>query len=789
MTYSVPPFLKKRAIPGCRALIPVGRRSLTGVIVGRAKETPTNNLREITDILDSHPIFSQELLRFTRWINQYYLCSWGEVLKAALPGGINLESKRVISLRAEFIPGSLDPLSCQIVSELKKGGLTLRALSKRTGHNGLATALGRLSQKGIVEMEERVRPPQTKILFDTYIVPTVKSISQDGLKRAPQQTRCLQILLNSPSPIPKSILRREYRIGNRIIASLIKKGLIRTCPRERFRDPYADLYPPPPSTHPLTSSQRKALSQINHSLEKREYRAFLLYGVASSGKTEVYIRAVKRTIELGRKALFLLPEVSLTPQMVTKFRSHFGPKVAILHSYLSSGERYDSWRKIGDGKFDVVIGARSAIFAPLKRLGLIIADEEHSSSYKQNEPSPRYNARDLAVVRAKLNRAVVILGSATPSIESLHNCQGGKYQLLRLPERVEKRSLPPVVVVDMRAEKKRGNWGIFSQTLQEEMRKRLRDGGQVILFLNRRGFSTFIRCEECGFVAKCPRCSLTLTFHLQSHSLLCHYCGHTGEAPPRCPKCGGQRIIYKGTGTQRVEAEVTRLFPQNSTLRMDTDTTSRKGAHRQIYESFQKGEAQILLGTQMVAKGFHFPQVTLVGVISADTSLHLPHFRANERTFQLLTQVAGRAGRGPSGGLVVVQTSSPESPPVKLAARYDYLSFYQGEIKLRRELSYPPFTHLVSFLIRGKNESKVKKRAEELATKLREEGEDLPLTILGPAPAPIYRLREEFRWRLLLKSKDDKRAKRLLRQAIAPTIHRFSQGVRVTIDVDPQDMM
>jgi len=325
--------------------------------------------------------------------------------------------------------------------------------------------------------------------------------------------------------------------------------------------------------------------------------------------------------------LLLLPEVSLTPQMINKFRSHFGLSVTILHSYLSPGERYDSWRRIREGSFKVVIGARSAIFAPLQRLGLIIVDEEHSSSYKQKDPSPRYNARDLAVVRAKLNRAVVILGSATPSIESFHNCQSGKYRLLRLPEMVEKRSSPPVVIVDMRAERERGNWGIFSPTLQGEMERRLRNGEQVVLFLNRRGFSTFIRCEECGYVARCPRCSLTLTYHLQSHSLLCHYCGYREKAPLRCPQCGGNRIIYRGLGTQRVEVEVKRLFPQYKILRMDTDTTARKGAHRQIYESFQRGEAQILLGTQMVAKGLHFPRVTLVGVISADTSLHLPEIR------------------------------------------------------------------------------------------------------------------------------------------------------------------
>jgi len=789
LTYSVPPLLQKRAIPGSRALVPVGRRTLTGVIVGRAKKAPQESLREIADVLDSYPLINLELLRFTRWISRYYLCSWGDVLKASLPGGINIEGRKMVNLKVKVNPVSLNPFPSRIVSELKGGNLTLRTLSQRVGHKGLTTALAMLSQKGIVEITERVKPPQVRVLFVTYVSPKVRKIPENILKRAPQQARCLRILLNSPSPILKSTLRREHGIGDSVIASLAKKGLIRTYPKERLRDPYADLSPSPAPIHSLTTSQTKALSQINLPIEKREYRAFLLYGVASSGKTQIYIQAVKKVIKLGRRVLLLLPEVSLTPQMVTKFRSHFGSKVTILHSYLSPGERYDSWRKIREGSFDVVIGARSAIFAPLQGLGLIIVDEEHSSSYKQKEPSPRYNARDLAVVRAKLNRAVVILGSATPSIESLHNCQIGKYQLLRLPEMVEKRKLPLVFVVDMRAEGERGNWGIFSLILQEEMEKRLRDGQQVILFLNRRGFSTFIRCEECGFVAKCPRCSLTLTFHLQSHKLLCHYCGYREEAPVCCPKCRGQRIIYRGLGTQKVEAETKRLFPQYPLLRMDTDTTSRKGAHRQIYESFQRGEAQILLGTQMVAKGLHFPRVTLVGVISADTSLHLPDFRANERTFQLLAQVAGRAGRGPSAGLVVVQTYSPESTPVKLAAQYDYLGFYQGEIKLRGELSYPPFTHLVSFLIRGKDEAKVKERAEELANKLRGGEKDLPFTILGPAPAPLYRLREEFRWRILLKSEDEKRAKRTLRRLIVPIVHHPQQGVKITIDVDPQDMM
>ncbi len=789
LTYSVPSLLEKRAVPGCRALIPVGRRTLTGIIVGIPRRAPQENLKEIAHLLDSSPLISQELLRFTKWISRYYLCSWGDVLKASLPGGINVEKRKVISLKGEADIDTLDPLSSRIVSELKRGKLTLRTLFQRLGQNGLPLALRALAQKGLVEIVEKVSPPQVRVLFATYVSPKVREIPEELQKRAPQQALCLRILLNSPSPLLKSTLKGKYGIGGSVIGSLAKKGLIKTFPREKFRDPYADLSPSPTLTHILNKSQNQAISQINLFLKKGEYKAFLLYGVASSGKTEIYIQAVKKTIGLRKSALLLLPEVSLTPQMISKFRSHFGSGVTILHSYLSPGERYDSWRKIREGSFKVVIGARSAIFAPLQKLGLIIVDEEHSSSYKQKDPSPRYNARDLAVVRAKLNRAVVLLGSATPSIESLRNCQSSKYQLLRLPEMVEKRTLPPVVIVDMRAERERGNWGIFSLTLQKEMEERLRDGGQVVLFLNRRGFSTFIRCEECGYVAKCPRCSLTLTYHLQSHSLLCHYCGYREKAPLRCPQCGGNRIVYQGVGTQRVEAEVKRLFPQYNILRMDIDTTSRKGAHRQIYESFLRGEAQILLGTQMVAKGLHFPRVTLVGVISADTSLHLPDFRANERTFQLLTQVAGRAGRGPTPGLVVVQTYSPESSPIKLAAHYDYIGFYQREIKLRRELSYPPFTHLVSFLMRGKDEAKVKERSEELSNELRKQGKNLPFTILGPAPSPLYRLREEFRWRILLKSDDEKKAKVILRNLIGPIIHRSQQGVRITVDVDPQDMM
>lgn len=759
------------------------------MIVGRAKEAPRGSLKEIIDVLDDYPIFNQELLRFTQWISQYYLSSWGEVLRACLPGGINVQGRRVISLRPEADLDSLDPFSTKICAELKRGQLTLRALSKRVGQKGLTAALAKLSQKGIVEITEKINPPKVRPLLATYLSPKVKEVPQELRRRAPQQARCLEILLDSPSPILRSHLRKKYGVSNSVIASLAQKGLIKIYPLERLRDPYADLLPSPPPLYPLTPTQDKALSQITASLKKKEYKAFLLYGVSSSGKTEIYIRAAKTVVEMGMGVLLLLPEVSLTPQMVAKFRSSLGSKVTILHSYLSSGERYDSWRKIREGKHAVVIGARSAIFAPLRKLGLIIVDEEHSPSYKQKDPAPRYNARDLAVVRAKLNRAVVILGSATPSIESLHNCQIGKYKLLRLPQRVGKTPLPPVTIVDMRTERERGNWGVFSLTLQEEMAKRLREGHQVILFLNRRGFSTCIKCEECGFVAKCPRCSLTLTFHLQSHSLLCHYCGYGEEAPAHCPQCGGHRIIYRGLGTQKVEAEVKRLFPNYTTLRMDTDTTSRKGTHRQIYESFRRGEAQILLGTQMVAKGLHFPQVTLVGVISADTSLHLPDFRANERTFQLLTQVAGRAGRGPSPGLVVVQTSSPESPPIRLAAQYDYTGFYQKEFQLRKELSYPPFTHLISFLIRGKDETLVQRKAEELAAILREEERGVAYTILGPAPAPLYKLRNEFRWRLLLKSKDEREAKKYLREVVLPAVHYPQRGVKISVDVDPQDMM
>ncbi|MDI6808059.1 MAG: primosomal protein N' [Candidatus Eisenbacteria bacterium] len=534
----------------------------------------------------------------------------------------------------------------------------------------------------------------------------------------------------------------------------------------------------------LTKPQREGLELIESSLESGGFKVFLIHGVTGSGKTEIYIRAVRKALDSGGSALILLPEVSLSTQIERVFRDSFGDEVGVLHSYLLDSERKKNWLDARTGKLRVIIGARSAVFAPLKDLKLIVVDEEHETTYKQGD-SPRYNARDVAVMRAKLLGITCLLGSATPSLETYANVKKGKYTLIELPERVESRSLASVEIVDMR-EKERKKQKIFSELMETEVKEALARDEQVILFINRRGFSPFVQCLGCGFVVECPHCDVPLTYHIDSLTLQCHYCGYRMKIVENCSNCKGSIFRYGGVAIQKVEKEIEKLFENARLARMDLDTTRKRGAHRELFRAFEAREKNILLGTQMVTKGFDFPEVTLVGVISADTQLNLPDFRSSERTFQLLTQVAGRAGRGDKPGKVVVQTYLPETPSLVAAQKQDYAEFFEAEISERKELGYPPFSKLIEVELSGKKEELVVERSKMLGAALKEEAHGTGVEVLGPAPHPISRLKGRFRWRITLRGSSHEKLKALLQKGLAKIEKKkFPSSLRLTIDVDP----
>lgn len=574
-----------------------------------------------------------------------------------------------------------------------------------------------------------------------------------------------------------------------VVDKLVAEGLLQARDVERRRDPYPDEDQGKPEVFALTTEQTAALQEIKKYIDRNERRVFLLHGVTSSGKTEVYLRAIDHALGRGKQAIMMVPEISLTPQMVSSFKGRFGDRVAVLHSRLSEGERYDEWRRVASGRADVVLGARSAVFAPMVNPGLIILDEEHEPSYKQEE-TPRYHARDVALKLAGQFEAVAVLGSATPSIESYCRARGGPYSLLELTKRVEMKPMPGVKVIDMGKELKSGNSGIFSRQLVSAVRDTLDRGEQVILFLNRRGYSTFVVCRECGLVMKCPHCDISLTFHAGGR-LRCHYCNYSAPVRGFCPDCNSKFVEYFGTGTQRVEEEVLRLFPGVRVLRMDSDTTSRKGSHGRILKRFREGEADILIGTQMVAKGLDMQRVTLVGVINADITLHMPDFRAAERTFQLVAQVAGRTGRGELGGQVLVQTFSPTHYSVVLASTHDYAGFYRQEMKLRKTLGYPPFTRLARVLFTGRDEEQVRAVAEKWASLLagdnNEQKQPVGVEILGPSPAPLTRAKDRYRYHIIIKSESGNRLRSVLRPVMGRVEAR--SGVKAVVDIDPQNLM
>ena len=805
-TYRVPDALADAVQTGARVLVPFRNRRLTGVVVqeGPPPETLDFEVKAVLDVLDDVPVCTDELLALTKWIADYYVCNWGEALKTVLPAGTTVETERRLT------PTDADPgawaeheVGAAVLDDLaERGDTTLAAVRKRLGPAVPLALVRRMAADGVLEMETTLSDEQVGPKTDTHLrfAPAFQhaDAADDLIEqlRGAKQQAVIRALAGfraegTPEP-PRTDVMERADASYATVRSLVDKGMVELVEKEVMRSPLDDLPPPdPPPDHDLLPAQQDALDAVTDAVNDQRYGTFLLHGITGSGKTEVYIRALKAVRETGRTGIILVPEIALTPQTVQRFRAHFGDEIAVLHSQMNRGERYDAWRRLRTGDATIAVGPRSAVLAPLEDLGLIVVDEEHETSYKQFDPAPRYHARDVAVMRAHRSDAVCILGSATPSLESTMNARWGKYERLALPERVpdasgEAATLPEVRVLDLTLQRKKHQLeGALADPLRDAVRERVERGEQTILLQNRRGYAPVLECEDCGWAPECGDCSVTLTLHRTGGRgrLKCHYCGRTDRIPRQCPQCGGGDISQIGTGTQRVEAELDDVLPDDATiLRMDRDTTRQKHGHHQILRRFRNG-ADVLLGTQMIAKGLDFSRVTLVGVVDADVGLLFPDFRAEERTFQLLTQVAGRAGRADLRGEVLLQTRNPDHPAIRYATTHDYEGFAEEALAERRQLGYPPFGHVATVEFRGADEGRVERLATNWTEQLRTHAG--PVEVLGPEPAFIQRVQKQYRYRTLLKSRSG--GAKPLQTALRRTREAHGtppNGYHVAIDVD-----
>jgi primosomal protein N' (replication factor Y) len=830
-TYHVPPELEATITIGAQVLVPFGTRTVVGLVVASRGETDLEEVKDVEALLEGGFALPADALPLATWIADYYLCELGEAIRLFLPHGACYRIVRHFQVTGGPVPSSLrahkDAGPVLRVLEGAAKEMSLAGLRRLVPGAQLPRGLRLLKSHGLVRERASLRPPQAGARMVRAVELAVDwKEAERQIESMPARSRgrvaCLRAAAES-GPVSVSDLAARAGVSPAVVRALLKAGLLRVRMVAIRRTPWPHEVGPQLPPPELTADQAEAAGAIGEAVSAGRHESFLLYGVTASGKTEVFLREIERVLGAGRQAIVLMPEISLTAQALGIYRGRFGDRVAILHSALSPGERWDEWQRIRAGEAGVIIGARSALFAPAPALGLIVVDEEHESSYKQ-EQAPRYHAREVALKRGEMNCCPVVLASATPSLESFYQAEAGHHRLLRLSTRVEQRPLPQVHVVDMRGRTSRP--AIFSSPLRQAIAARLQAGEQMILFLNRRGYATFVLCPACGEAVRCPDCGVALTFHQDQRQVRCHHCGLARAAPDVCGRCGSLQIRFSGFGTERVEKELARLFPRARSGRLDRDSVARKDAHVRIVGSFRAAETDVLVGTQMVAKGFDFPGVTLVGVISADTSLNLPDFRAAERTFQLLTQVSGRSGRGEKAGEVVVQTYQPDHYSVQAAAAQDYDAFYRREIEIRRELSYPPFSQLVNLTVTSPDAAEAARRAEALAGELRERaggkllpnGEGGAASVLGPAPAPIARLRGRYRWHVLVKGEQGKvagsvrdslaalrlRSGQALRQAQGrplrerPAVGRGSRApsgaqrratAAVAVDVDPVSLM
>ncbi len=800
--YIIPEELINIIKVGQRVIVPFGRgnKKIDAFIIRIEDFTDIKEkrLKYVEQIIDPDPILTNNQLKLADWIRNNYLCLHIEAIQLMIPTGVNLEKKTSLILNKNIVTNEF---LLNLKNEEEKRILNyLTIIDKEIRLDELKKEFKDVLYRRITDMAKK-----SYIFIREYFYPKVndkkeKYISLSGkynnkgeyLKElssnAHKQIDIIKSLDNHP--LNYNELYKELKFNTSSINALIKKGLIKIDTRMFFRDPYKDKDFKYPKVK-LTIDQERIIKEFKK-LSHDNPQKLLIHGVTGSGKTEIYLNMIEEMLKKGKQSILLVPEISLTPQMVERVMGRFGDQVSILHSGLSIGEKYDQWKRIKSGKASIVIGARSAIFAPLNNLGLIIIDEEHETTYKSSI-RPRYHAREIGEKRCDYENCHLVIGTATPAIESYYRSMNKEYKLFLLEKRIDDIPMPSVSFVDMRNELKGGNYSILSNTLREEIKDSLNKKQQIILFLNRRGYSTFISCRECGYVEKCPNCDVSLIYHHTKGVLMCHYCGYTKNLSKICPDCKGNKIKYFGTGTQKVEKIIGKEFPEARILRMDIDTTKRKGAHDRILNLFKSGKADILIGTQMIAKGLDFPNVTLVGIITADTSLNLPDFRAAERTFQLTTQVAGRAGRGILKGKVIVQTYEPKHYSLIHAKNHDYLGFYQEEIAIRKEMSYPPFTKIINIVFSYEDEGKLIKFSHEfyriVINYLKSSNmEYLFQDVYQPVPAQISKISNKFRWHLIIKTKQINKFRSILREIYREYLIKGSQ-INISIDIDPVSLL
>jgi len=798
-SYAVPPHIEV----GHAVRVPFGPRIAQGIVVELTEHPSVEETKEVAGLVDPQPILSPAQVELARWISEYYLAPLFDTAALMMPPGFE---RRVLTFivaaaaASDVDALSLSPQQRTVLSLLgRKGMVAAEELEEALGKKEARTVVGQLVRRGLVAKAYELEKVKVRPKLESYVRLAIgagearrEAERLSAMGTAPKQAQLLELLAQEALPIPVSKAKQYAGCTTAVVNALKRKGMV-TIERVRvYRDPLAHRAFSLSLVPTLTAAQDTVWRHIRDVMTRLaqgdgvEPPVFLLHGVTGSGKTEVYLRALEHAISLGKRALVLVPEIALTPQTIDRFAARFPGRVAVLHSKLSVGEQFDEWWRISEGAFDVVIGSRGAVFAPQPDLGLIVIDEEHEWTYKQQEQSPRYHARDVAIKLAQLSGAVVVLGSATPDVTSYYRSQVGDYELLELPERIDKAGdkedayLPKVEVVDLREELKAGNRSIFSRSLAEAMRQALAAQQQVILFLNRRGTSTFVQCRNCGHVLRCRRCDLALSYHSVEEDLVCHHCNYRTAVPEVCPNCGSRRIKFLGIGTQKVMEETARAFPSARLLRWDRDVTKGKYAHEEILDKFLAHEADVLIGTQMIAKGLDIPLVTLVGVINADISLHLPDFRAAERTFQILSQVAGRAGRGILPGRVVVQSYNPEHYAVVAASQHNYSSFYEREMRLRRQFENPPYSCLVRLVYSSSSNATCERETRRMCQRLTEERDSwgMDVSLIGPTPAFIQRVRGRYRWQIVLRGTDPAR---LVAEMATP------QGW--TVDVDPVSLL
>jgi len=791
-SYLIPGEMSESVKVGSRVIVPfgMGNKQLEGYVTGIGGNISfdISRVKPIARLLDDEPVMTPALVELAGWMKEKYLSYYIDAIQAIVPSPVRTRSSYTLELSGdETVYEKLGRLNSnsmvEIVEylELNGGNAKLEDIKEYLSGRKIDYYIKKLIESEIVSRHQVIG---NKIGKKTEKLLYLNELQEIGLKKnASKQKEILELLKTEPG---MTLTRLKEACGDcdSAVRALQSKGYIRIEEVDGYREVASKVYRE--KLHKLSQDQLDALDKIRGFFSRG--KDVVLHGVTGSGKTEVYLELIEECLKEGKDAIMLVPEISLTPQMVSRFKNRFGDNIAVMHSSLSEGEKYDEWRKIKAGVVKVAIGARSAVFAPFKSLGIIIIDEEHEHTYK-SEIRPKYLTREVAEKRCRLEGARLLMGSATPSIETYYRARLGELGLAELPRRANGSPMPEVEVVDMREELKAGNRTIFSGSLTEAVLDTLKSGNQMILFLNRRGHSTFVSCRQCGIVMRCPRCSISLTYHLKDEKLVCHYCGYERENPNLCPKCKSDKIKYFGVGTQKLEREFQKKFSVRNILRMDADTTSRKNSHQELLDKFRRKEANVLLGTQMISKGLDFPDVTLVGVIAADTSLNLPDFRSGERTFQMIAQVAGRAGRAEKKGRVIVQTYSPEHYSIEYARKHDYKGFYEKEIMLRRELGYPPFSSLANIVISGTVENEVIKYANEVSLLLDKSIAGNPgIEKLGPAAAAISRIKNRFRWQIVIKSGKEE----TLRAILGDLLDRCGEGqsnVSINLDLNPQSMI